>query len=146
MLNKEFYKDLFVEAAAEGDKIALNNCTKEPVLCSTIGCSRCVFDEVDHCIKARREWANKEYTEPRIHWEDVPVDTPVYVHIADGRPDTPRHFASYDDKAETIRVFIGGKTSFTIINKHDVMQDTSEYFESDVTLARKEDMEKYYRR
>lgn len=146
MLNKEFYRDLFVEAVVENDKIALNKHTKEPIMCSKIGCSYCAFDEDNNCPVARKEWANSEYEEYKVHWEDVPVDTPVYVHTSDSRPDTPRHFASYDAKSETIRVFIGGKTSFTIINKNDVIQETSEYFVSDVTLARKEDMEKYFRR
>lgn len=145
MLNKEYYKDLFVEAAAEGDKIALNNCTKEPVLCSTIGCSRCVFDEVDHCIKARREWANSEYTEPRIHWEDVPVDTPVYIQ-RDDKLDMPRHFASYDSESDIIKVFNAGRTSFTIADKHNVDQHTAEYPLSVVTLAKEEDKKKYYHR
>lgn len=145
MLNKEYYKDLFVEAAAESDKIALNNCTKEPVLCSTIGCSSCVFVEVDHCIKARKEWANSEYAEPRIHWEDVPVDTPVYIRT-DDKSNMPRHFASYDSESDIIKVFNAGRTSFTIADKHNVDQHTAEYPASFVSLAKEEDKKKYYHR
>nr|DAF24473.1 MAG TPA: hypothetical protein [Caudoviricetes sp.] len=149
MLNKEYYKDLLVEFAVNDEKLAVTDGV--PSKCDETSCAKCEFDD-EHaiCSEMRKRWANKEYAEPRIHWEDVPVDTPVYVHIkdgiTDGGRDIPRHFASYDNKAETIRVFIGGKTSFTIINKHDVVQDTSEYFVSDVTLARTEDTKKYYRR
>lgn len=144
MLNKEYYKDLLVEIAINSEEIALTN--DVPSTCDETPCAKCGFDDENKtCSEMRKRWANREYTEPRIHWEDVPVDTPVYLDI-DGKPRLCRHFARYDDKRETIRVFIGGKTSFTIIDKHDKENSTSEYFASDVSLARKEDMEKYYHR
>lgn len=144
MLNKEYYKDLLVEFAINDEKLSLMDGV--PSTCDETPCAKCGFDNVNVCCgDMRKRWANREYTEPRIHWEDVPVDTPVYIQ-RDGRPDIPRHFASYDDKKETIRVFIDGKTSFTIVNKHDVIQDTSEYFELAVTLAKEEDKKKYYHR
>lgn len=149
MLNKEYYNDLFVEAAVKGDKIALNRCTEEPILCSKIGCDDCIFDEVNYCREARRKWANREYTEPRIHWEDVPVDTPVYLNY-DSRKDIPAHFASYDAELDKITVFDGGRTSFTVEYSHvcgaGTIPETTQYLARQVTLARKEDREKYYRR
>ena len=146
MLNKEFYKDLLVEAVVENDKIALNKYTEKPVLCSKISCSYCAFDEDNNCPVSRKEWANREYAEPRIHWEDVPVDTPVYIQTADDKPNMPRHFASYDSESDIIKVFNAGRTSFTIADKHNVDQHTAEYPPSFVLFAREEDKKKYYRR
>ena len=138
MLNKEYYKDLLVEFAVNGDKLALingipSNCIKSP-------CDKCDFKDVlVNCNEIRKRWANSEYVEPRIHWEDVPVDTPVYVKICD-RPNMRRHFAKYDAESNLVKVFDYGKSSFTVINKDDV----TGYSVSDVLLAKEEDKRIYY--
>lgn len=139
MLNKEYYRDLLVEFVINDEKLALMD--EVPSTCDETPCAKCGFDNVNVCcVDMRKRWANKEYTEPRIHWEDVPVDTPVYIQIAD-KPNMPRHFANYDAKLNLVKVFELGRTSFTIGG-----YDRLGYLPSDVTLAREEDMEKYYRR
>lgn len=142
MLNKEYYRDLLVEFAIDNNKMALTDGV--PSDCSKTSCAKCGFDDINvGCDEMRKRWANKEYTEPRIHWEDVPVDTPVYVR--DGKSIMPRHFASYDAESKLIKVFDCGKTSFTV-EEYDTEHYTSEYLPLYVALARKEDTKKYYRR
>ena len=143
MLNKEYYKDLLVEFAVNDEKLALMDGV--PSKCDETPCAKCGFDDVNVCcVDMRKRWANKEYTEPRIHWEDVPVDTPVYVNTDDRQ--MSRHFASYDVESKLIKVFNSGRTSFTISDKHNVDQHTAVYPSLHVTLAREEDMKKYYHR
>ena len=146
MLNKEYYRDLLVEFAISNDKVALN-AEGVPIACNDTCCAKCGFDDrcVDDCDKVRKRWANTEYTEPRIHWEDVPVDTPVYLNY-DSRKDIPAHFASYDAELNKITVFDEGRTSFTISSKHDIEHDVSGYLSLYVTLAKEEDKKKYYHR
>lgn len=143
MLNKEYYRDLLVEFAISNDKVALN-AEGVPIACNKTSCAKCGFNDiVVDCAEMRKRWANKEYTEPRIHWEDVPVDTPVYVR--DGKSIIPRHFASYDAESKLIKVFDCGKTSFTV-EEYDTEHYTSGYLSLYVTLAKEEDKKKYYHR
>ena len=58
----------------------------------------------------------------------------------------PGHFASYDAQSNLIKVFDYGRTSFTISNKHDIEREVSGYLPSYVSLAREEDIKKYYHR
>lgn len=142
MLNKEYYRDLLVEFAINNDKVALTDGV--PIACDKTSCAKCGFYDMHvSCYEMRKRWANKEYAEPRIHWEDVPVDTPVYVR--DGKSIIPRHFASYDAESKLIKVFDCGKTSFTV-EEYDTEHYTSEYLSLYVALAREEDTKKYYRR
>lgn len=142
MLNKEYYRDLLVEFAIANDRVALN-AEGVPIACTDTCCATCGFDDKsDDCDEVRKIWANTEYTEPRVHWEDVPVDTPVYIY----KPNMPGHFASYDAQSNLIKVFDNGRTSFTISNKHDIEHEVSGYLPSYVSLAREEDIKKYYRR
>lgn len=141
MLNKEYYRDLLVEFAINNNKMALTDGV--PSDCTETCCAKCGFDDINvDCDEMRKRWANKEYTEPRIHWEDVPVDTPVY--IRDGESIIPRHFASYDSESKLIKVFDCGKTSFTVA--YDTEHYTSGYLSLYVSLAREEDIKKYYHR
>lgn len=142
MLNKEYYRDLLVELAIDNSTVALIDGV--PSDCGDTHCDKCGFgDMYVSCYEMRKRWANTEYTEPRIHWEDVPVDTPVYVR--DGKSIIPRHFASYDAESKLIKVFDCGKTSFTV-EEYDTEHYTSGYLSLYVALARKEDTEKYYHR
>lgn len=142
MLNKEYYRDLIVELAIDNSTLALTDGV--PSACDKTSCAKCGFYDMHvSCYEMRKRWANKEYAEPRIHWEDVPVDTPVYVR--DGKSIIPRHFASYDAESKLIKVFDCGKTSFTV-EEYDTEHYTSEYLSLYVALAREEDTKKYYRR
>lgn len=141
MLNKEYYRDLLVEFAINNHKMALTD--EVPSECIETNCAKCGFDDINvDCDEMRKRWANKEYTEPRVHWEDVPVDTPVYIY----KPNMPGHFASYDAQSNLIKVFDNGRTSFTTSNKHDIEHEVSGYLPSYVSLAREEDIKKYYHR
>lgn len=148
MLNKEYYRDLLVEFAINNDKVALTDGV--PIACDKTSCAKCGFYDMHvSCYEMRKRWANKEYAEPRIHWEDVPVDTPVYLNY-DSRKDIPAHFASYDAELNKITVFDEGRTSFTVKYSHvcgaGTIPETTIYLANQVTLAREEDMKKYYRR
>lgn len=148
MLNKEYYKDLLVEFVVNDEKLALMDGV--PCKCDETPCAKCEFDNVNvDCAGMRKRWANMEYTEPRIHWEDVPVDTPVYLNY-DSRKDIPAHFSSYDAELDKITVFDGGRTSFTVEYSHvcgaGTIPETTQYLARQVTLAKEEDMKKYYRR
>ena len=146
MLNKEYYRDLLVEFAISNDKVALN-AEGVPIACNDTCCAKCGFNDINvDCDEMRKRWANKEYTEPRIHWEDVPVDTPVYICTKNGNPRIPRHFAEYDAESDIIKVFDCGRTSFTITNQQDKEMDMIKHLASDITLAREEDKKKYYHR
>lgn len=148
MLNKEYYRDLLVELAIDNSTVALIDGV--PSDCSDTHCDKCGFgDMYVSCYEMRKRWANTEYTEPRIHWEDVPVDTPVYLNY-DSRKDIPAHFASYDAELDKITLFDEGRTSFTVSYSQSVgagtIPETTIYLANQVTLAREEDIKKYYHR
>ena len=148
MLNKEYYKDLLVEFAVNDEKLAVTDGV--PSKCDETSCAKCEFnDDYVICSEMRKRWANREYTEPRIHWEDVPVDTPVYLNY-DSRKDIPAHFASYDAELDKITIFDNGRTSFTVEYSHvcgaGTIPETTQYLARQVTLAREEDKKKYYHR
>ena len=150
MLNKEYYRDLLVEFAISNDTVALTD-DGVPIKCSDTDCSKCEFNNscVYNCDMMRKRWGNKEYIGPRIHWEDVPVDTPVYLNY-DSRKDIPAHFASYDTELNKVTVFDEGRTSFTVRYSHvcgaGTIPETTIYLASQVSLAKEEDIKKYYHR
>ena len=143
MKNREKFSKEILELLIKNHDIGILK-TGKPCMCKDTNCDLCIFyDTTGICTDTvTLEYMEQEYVEPRIHWEDVPVDTPVYIY----KPNMPGHFASYDAQSNLIKVFDNGRTSFTISNKHDIEHEVSGYLPSYVTLAREEDIKKYYRR
>lgn len=154
MLNKEYYKDLLIDSVVDSYSIAINRETNEPCKCTSISCQHCAFNistssSINECNRMRKKWANSEYKEPKVDWNKVPVDTPVYLNY-DSRKDIPAHFASYDAELDKITVFDDGRTSFTVKYSHvfgaGTIPETTQYLARQVTLAREEDKKNYYHR
>ena len=152
MLNKEYYTDDLINCAATGHKLAFNVISQKVIVCADCSCGQCLFSSDGTCMGCEekiKDWLNSEYSENRIHWEQVPVDTPVYLNY-DSRKDIPAYFASYDAELNKIAVFDGGRTSFTVKYSHvcgaGTIPEKTIYSANQVTLARTADIEKYYRR
>lgn len=55
-----------------------------------------------------------------VDWENVPIDTPVYVRNNDEEDWEKRHFARFEDNK--IYTWLSGTTSWTAVNKDAVFQ------------------------
>lgn len=143
MLNKEYYKDLLIDSVVDSYSIAINRETNEPCKCTSISCQHCAFNistssSLNECNRMRKKWANSEYKEPKVDWNKVPVDTPIFVPYNSVIPNTPRHFSHYDVEHDLVFTFSDGTTSFTASLNMEENWNSSQ-----VVLANKEDMMKY---
>ena len=60
MKNKEKYKDKIIEIAMDGDILAINKDTKQPMSCSVSNCICCLFGTTFGCFEERNKWLNQE--------------------------------------------------------------------------------------
>lgn len=66
MQNIEKYSKQLADIAMESDRVAVNRYTGNPCGCSEISCVECAFNnEHTFCSTQRKEWAQKEYQEPK---------------------------------------------------------------------------------
>ena len=99
MTNREKFAEQILDIACNGDSIAVNKVTSEPMRCHGTACKECLFnfDNDEFCRDARRKWANMEYVEPSVDWSKVAVDTPILVKDRNDHEWLKRYFAKYEN-------------------------------------------------
>lgn len=99
MTNREKFAEQILDIACNGDSIAVNKVTSEPIACYELECKDCLFNGSDamSCRDAREKWANSEYVEPPVDWSKVAVDTPILVRYSEEEVWEKRHFAKYEN-------------------------------------------------
>ena len=113
MTNREKFAEQILDIACNGDSIAVNKLTSEPMRCQGTACEECLFNFEGNgfCTDRRKKWVNSEYVEPPVDWSKVAVDTPVLVRNVDGSNWRKRHFAKYQNGQ--IFTYNDGKTSWS---------------------------------
>lgn len=112
VIKKRAKEDLLI------DKIAVNK-QGQPKYCITQPCDDCIFN--GHCtLEAKKQWLEQGYVEPeqQVDWSKIKVDTPIYVRDKTSAPWVTAHFAKYEEGK--VYVWKEGKTSWTVVNEHDV--------------------------
>ena len=61
-------------------------------------------------MEERKECIEEEY-DPKVDWSKLEVDTPILVRVSPAFPWIRAHFADFKDGR--VRVFVGGRTSYT---------------------------------
>ena len=122
MTNGERYKDdILAYAYAHNTCGAFYNSKNELIVqgCSITPCKDCIFynGEGFLCKENFIKWVNQPYID--VNWEGVPIDTKVLVSH-DGKTWIGAHFAKYVKSSQLIGVWLFGKTSFTISDKHKI--------------------------
>lgn len=99
MTNREKFAEQILDIACNGDSVAVNKVTLEPIRCRGIACKECLFNSNgdEFCIDKRKKWANSEYVEPPVDWSKVAVDTPILVRDNAALEWTKRYFAKYEN-------------------------------------------------
>lgn len=108
MTNREKYLDEILAASPWG----LFGDSLRP--CGLRGCNDCTLDDStgSDCTVARLKWLRaKADAEPKVDWNKVPVDTPVWVRDRDGNTWRPRYFARYENGL--IYTWANGATSWS---------------------------------
>lgn len=60
MKNKDKYREKIIEIAMNGDILAVDKDTKQPMLCYPNRCKYCLFEKYVDCSEARKKWLNQE--------------------------------------------------------------------------------------
>lgn len=110
MTNAEFYKD---EIKNFESMVFCDEFTK-PLIFKR---DNCKGTSCEHCAILSMLWLMEEYKEPeepKIDWENVPVDTPILVRDNDNAYWEKRHFAEFVNGK--IYAWDMGATSFSNIN------------------------------
>lgn len=124
MKNKEFYLDEIIDLISGGYRLTIKD--GAPAVCQG-SCLRneCPFYEQVSATRNQRcniekfkEWANEEYVNPKVDWEKVPIDTPIYVWDDENDRKTKAHFARAEEDDFILRIYAwdNGGTSFTCDN------------------------------
>lgn len=93
MTNAEFYKEEIKQYQGRSDDFC-NEFTK-PLIFKR---DNCKGTSCEYCAILSMLWLMEEYKEPeepKIDWENVPVDTPILVKSLEMGKWTKRHFARY---------------------------------------------------
>lgn len=113
MTNREKFAEKILDIACNGDWVAANKATLEPITCQELQCKDCLFYVLGkRCDRNEmKKWANSEYIEPPIDWSKVAVDTPILVRDSANLEWTERYFAKYDNGV--VYAWSNGTTSWT---------------------------------
>ena len=116
MTNYEKYKDKIDAIFDAKSRIALNKMTGMPDDCrnfsNCVGCSFSFrYSNDADCGVTAAKWLLSEYTEPKVDWSKVPIDTPVLVSD-DGVNWERRYFVRKPAKA-MFCVYSNGATSWS---------------------------------
>lgn len=112
MTNKEKFAEQILDIACNGDSIAVNKVTLEPIRCRGTACEECLLNfNSEFCRDGRKRWANSEYVESPIDWSKVAVDTPILVTHSGIHRWVKRHFAKYENGR--VYAWNHGKTSWS---------------------------------
>lgn len=99
MTNREKFAEKILDIACNGNWMAVNKATLEPIKCQELPCEDCLFCVLDKgCGRSEmKKWANSEYVEPPIDWSKVAVDTPILVNTSNDCKWIKRYFAKYEN-------------------------------------------------
>lgn len=99
MTNREKFAKQILDIACNGDSIAVDKVTLEPIACHGGTCEECLFNVSDDmsCVDQRIKWANSEYVEPSVDWSKVAVDAPILVNTSNDHRWVKRYFAKYEN-------------------------------------------------
>ena len=113
MTNREKFAEKILDIACNGNWIAANKATLEPITCQELQCKDCLFYVLGKgCDRNEmKKWANSEYIEPPIDWSKVAVDTPILVRDSANLEWTERYFAKCDNGV--VYAWSNGTTSWT---------------------------------
>lgn len=112
MTNREKFAEQILDIACNGDSIAVNKVTLEPIRCRGTACKECLLNfNIESCRDGRKKWANSEYVEPSVDWSKVAVDTPILVTYSGIHQWVKRHFAKYENGR--VYAWNHGKTSWS---------------------------------
>lgn len=99
MTNREKFAEKILDIACNGNRMAVNKATLEPIKCQELPCKDCLFCILDRgCDRSEiKKWANSEYVEPPVDWSKVAVDTPILVRGNIFSKWVKRYFAKYEN-------------------------------------------------
>jgi hypothetical protein len=99
MTNREKFAEKILDIACNGNWMAANKATLEPITCQELPCKDCLFYVLGKgCDRNEmKKWANSEYVEPPIDWTKVAVDTPILVRDNSFSEWGKRYFAKYEN-------------------------------------------------
>lgn len=122
MTNREKYADQILDIACSNSGIGIDKQDMTPTDCWDLKCSNCYFHDFktkfyESCTDMRKEWWNKEYTEPPVDWSKVPVDTPILVRDSKDDKWLHRHFAKFED--DYVYAWDDGQTSWSSLGTVD---------------------------
>lgn len=103
MKNKEKYADKIINYKG-------SNFCNEFVIPTILKSCECL-GSCERCIMLQLLWLEEEYTEPKIDWSKVEVDTPILVRNSDIEIWERRHFAKFEDGK--VYTWYGGRTSWS---------------------------------
>jgi len=96
MTNKEKYaKEILDVVCKTAGTVAIAN--GKPADCDEVPCKNCLFFGEYDCDYAFIRWAQQEYTEPKIDWKKLQIDTKILVRDHEDDPWIKAHFACYKD-------------------------------------------------
>lgn len=113
MTNREKFAEKILDIACNGNWMAVNKATLEPIKCQELPCEDCLFSVLGKgCNRNEmKKWANSEYVGPSVDWSKVAVDTPILVRDSANLKWIKRHFAKYENG--TIFTWSNGTTSWS---------------------------------
>lgn len=113
MTNREKFAEKILDIACNGNWMAVNKATLEPIKCQALPCKDCLFNvsDVMSCGDKRIKWANSEYAGPPVDWSKVAVDTPILVRDNIFSKWVKRYFAKYENG--TVYAWSNGTTSWS---------------------------------
>lgn len=113
MTNREKFAEKILDIACNGNWVAVNKATLEPIKCQALPCEDCLFCVLGKgCNRSKmKKWANSEYVEPPVDWSKVAVDTPILVNDSNDHRWLKRYFAKYENGI--VYAWSNGTTSWT---------------------------------
>ena len=104
MKNFEKYED-------EVRKFKGGNFCEEFVIPHILKSNNCAYLSCSDCGRRQMLWFVEEYEEPKVDWNKVEVDTPIFVKNSEDEMWRKRHFAKY--KNGSVYAWSNGFTSWT---------------------------------
>lgn len=116
MLNKEKYADEIFDFAIYGKMFGINN--GKPKSCASMKlCKGCEYKNILGCREKLKEWLNSEYVDTTMDWNNVPIDTPIWVRDIENAKWSNRYFAGIKDGK--VYGWKNGKTSWTVGSENE---------------------------
>lgn len=117
MKNREKYREEIVKAIKDGGSCDFMIKTVNPLYSDGWECNDelCQRDECEACLKLFAFWLDEEYEEPKVDWDNVPVDTLVQVRDSEDEEWILYYFKGINERNPLYKfqVWVDGATSKT---------------------------------